>query len=262
MVATHDAAVRLVSRHGKPTTIELNSEQAARRVQRRPAPHHDIKGGTSHGSRSKRRRTSRPAADLVVSLPDFLAGRRRHVLRRLRSLYRRRRAGLRGPDQVLDRSAKPAIHLADLRRHDAGCADHRICRRQDGAAVHLSDQSLDFRAGVAGGGLRAGHEPADRLPLRAGPRPRRRNRRRLFDADRIRSAEDARALAVDDGVHRGGRISGDRPARLSHHPGVRLAADVRHRRHRLARSSGTCARTFRNRRAGSNRRAAPRRPKR
>ena len=41
---------------------------------------------------------------------------------------------------------------------------------------------------------------ADRLPLRAGPRPRRRNRGRLFDADRIRSAEDARALAVDDGV--------------------------------------------------------------
>jgi hypothetical protein len=29
----------------------------------------------------------------IVSLPDFLAGRRRHVLRRLRSLYRRRRAG-------------------------------------------------------------------------------------------------------------------------------------------------------------------------
>ena len=42
---------------------------------------------------------------------------------------------------------------------------------------------------------------ADRLPLRAGPRPRCRNRRRLFDPDRIRSAEDPRALAVDDGVH-------------------------------------------------------------
>ena len=93
---------------------------------------------------------------------------------------------------------------------------------------------LDLRAGVAGGGLRAGHEPADRLPLRAGPRPRRRNRGRLFDADRIRSAEDARALAVDDGVLGGGRISGDRAARLSDHPGFRLAADVRHRRHRLA----------------------------
>ena len=57
----------------------------------------------------------------------------------------------------------------------------------------------------------AGHDPADRLPLRAGLGLRRRNRGRLFDPDRIRSAEDARALAVDDGLYRGGRISGDRP---------------------------------------------------
>ena len=41
---------------------------------------------------------------------------------------------------------------------------------------------------------------APRLPLRAGPRPRRRNRGRLFDTDRIRSAEDARTVAVDDGA--------------------------------------------------------------
>ncbi len=33
--------------------------------------------------------------------------------------------------------------------------------------------------------------------------------------DRIRAAENARALAVDDGVRGGGRLSGDRPARLS-----------------------------------------------
>ena len=75
---------------------------------------------------------------------------------------------------------------------------------------------------------------ADRLPLRAGPRPRRRNRGRLFDADRIRAAEDARALAVDDGVPGGERLPRHRLARLSHHPELRLAADVRHRRHRLA----------------------------
>ena len=93
---------------------------------------------------------------------------------------------------------------------------------------------LDFRAGVAGGGVHAGHEPADRLPLPAGPRPRRRNRRRLFDHDRIRAAENARALAVDDGLYRRGRVSGDRPARLSHHPELRMAANVRDRGHRLA----------------------------
>ena len=44
---------------------------------------------------------------------------------------------------------------------------------------------------------------------------RRRNRGRLFDPDRIRAAEDARALAVDDGVSGGGRLPGDRAARLS-----------------------------------------------
>ena len=184
-------------------------------------------GGTSHGSCSKRRRAARPAAGLVVSLPDLLAGRRRHVLRRLRSLCRRRRAGVRDPEQILDRAAKPAIHFADLRRHDARRADHRICRRQVRTPLHLPDQPADLRAGVAGRGVLAGHDPAHRLPLRAGPGVRRRNRGRLFDADRIRAAEHARALAVDDGVPGGGRLSGDRSARLSHHPLLRMAPDVR-----------------------------------
>ena len=44
----------------------------------------------------------------------------------------------------------------------------------------------------------------------------------------------ARALAVDDGVPDGVRLPGDRAARLSHHPGLRMAPDVRHRRRRLA----------------------------
>src|SRR5258705_289002 len=141
--------------------------------------------------------------------------------------------GVDDPNQILDRSAKSAIHFADLRRHDAGRTDCRICRRPVRAAVHLSDQFADFRAGVAGGGLCAGHESTHRLPLRAGPRPRRRNRSRLFDADRIRSAEDTRALAVDDGFPGGGRIPGDRFARLSDHPGLGMAPDVHHRRRRL-----------------------------
>src|SRR3984893_12356531 len=172
-------AVRLVPRHGDATAIELKKTTDGGRVQRRPAAGLATKatkgGGISHGSSSKRRRTSRPAPDLIVSLPDFLAGRRRHVFRWIRSVYRRWRACVRCANQIFHRSAKSAVHFADLCRHDAGGADYRI-RRQVRAQVHLSDQSADFRAGVAGGGLRAGYEPADRLPLRAGPRPRRRNR--------------------------------------------------------------------------------------
>ena len=46
--------------------------------------------------------------------------------------------------------------------------------------------------------------------------------------------QDARALAVDDGVPVGDRLPRHRLARLSHHPELRLASDVRHCRHRLA----------------------------
>ena len=97
-------------------------------------------------------------------------------------------------------------------------ADHRLCRRPVRPALHLSDQSADLRAGLARRRLRAGHEPAHRLPLRAGARPRRRDRGRLFDADRIRAAEDARPLAGLHGVPGGGGIPGHRAARLSDHP--------------------------------------------
>ena len=64
--------------------------------------------------------------------------------------------------------------------------------------------------------------------------PRRRNRGRLFDADRIRAAEDARPLARLHGVPGGGGFPGHRDPRLSDHSDLGLAADVHHRRHRLA----------------------------
>ena len=137
-------------------------------------------------------------------------------------------------DQILDRPAKPAVHFADLCRHDAGRADHRLCRRPLRTSFHLSDQPADLWPGITRGGLCAGHDAADHLPLRARAWPRRRDRGRLFDADRVRAAADARTLAVDDGVSGGGGISGHRATRLSHHPGLRMAADVRHRGRRLA----------------------------
>ena len=130
--------------------------------------------------------------------------------------------------------AELTVHLPHLRRHDHRRAGHRLRRRQLRPPLHLSDQSADLRAGLARGGVRAGHEPAHRLPFRAGARARRRDRGRLFDADRIRAAENARPLARLHGVPGGGGIPGDRAARLSDHPDLGLAADVRHRRRRLA----------------------------
>ena len=50
------------------------------------------------------------------------------------------------------------------------------------------------------------------LPLHPGAGPGRRDRRRLFDADRIRAAEDARPLAVLHGLHRGRRLSRPPPS--------------------------------------------------
>ena len=82
--------------------------------------------------------------------------------------------------------------------------------------------------------FRAGHEPAHRLPLRPGSRSRRGDRGRLFDADRIRASRHARALAVIHGVPHGVRFPGHSDLELSDHSGMGLAADVRHRRHRLS----------------------------
>ena len=104
----------------------------------------------------------------------------------------------------------------------------------DRPPLYLSDQSAGLRPGVAGRRIRAEHGSADHLPLRPGARTRRRDRRRLFDADRIRAAEVARAMAVVHGLHRGCRFSGHRHSRLSDHSEFRLASDVRHRRRRLA----------------------------
>ena len=113
-------AVRLVPRHGDPAAIELNTIRtpatAARSMlnRRRQAPRTfgSIRGGTTDRTWGltcrigKRGRAAGPAADLVVSLPDLLADRRRHVLRRLRSLCRRQRAGVGGAEQVLDPAAE------------------------------------------------------------------------------------------------------------------------------------------------------------
>ena len=106
------------------------------------------------------------------------------------------------------RSAEPSVPVAHLRRHDHRRAGHRISRRQFRPPLHLSDQFADLRARLARGRVRAEHDRTDLVPLRAGARTRRRDRGRLFDADRIRAAEDARALAVVHGLPRGRRFSG------------------------------------------------------
>ena len=103
-----------------------------------------------------------------------------------------------------------------------------------GPPLHLSDQPVDLRPGLARRRVRAGHGPAHRLPLRAGAGPRRRDRGRLFDADRIRAAENARPLAGLHGLPGGRRLPGHRHPQLPDHPGLGLAPDVHHRRHRLA----------------------------
>ena len=184
---------------------------------------------------SKRRRAPRPAADLVISLPDLLAGRRRHVLRRLRPLCRRRRAGLDDQDRILDRQPKISQFLSltfvgmTAGALITGFVGDKFGRRftyqinllifglASLAAAFAQDMNqLIVCRFVQGLGLGA--------EIVVG----------YSTHDRIRSAEDARTLAVDDGLHRGRRLSGDLAARLSRHPEFRMAADVRHRRHRLA----------------------------
>ena len=115
-----------------------------------------------------------------------------------------------------------------------GALDHGLPRRSVRAAFHLSDQSGDLRARFAGGVIGARHDDAELASLRDGARARRRNRGRLFDADGIRPAPVARALALLHGLS--GRLgpAGHGIARLSDHPGLGLAADVRHRRRRGA----------------------------
>src|ERR1700732_2243436 len=71
--------------------------------------------------------------------------------------------------------------------------------------------------------------------LRYGSGPRCRNRDRLFHHDRVRAAADARSLARLYVVYRGVRAAGNRATWLLDHPELRLAADVRDLRPRLAR---------------------------
>ena len=103
-------------------------------------------------------------------------------------------------DQILDVAAESAIPLVHLRRHDTRLSDHRFCRRPVRTPLHLSDQSSGFRSGLARRRLRPDYGPAHHLPLRARARPRCRDRRRLFDHDGIRAAQD-RAAAGSPSWH-------------------------------------------------------------
>ena len=68
---------------------------------------------------------------------------------------------------------------------------------------------LIFGPRLARGGLRPGYGAAHHLSLRAGAWPRRRDRGRLFNADRVRTARIAREMALLYGVARRRRLPGD-----------------------------------------------------
>src|SRR5262249_13211288 len=72
------------------------------------------------------------------------------------------------------------------------------------------------------------------MGLRQGAWPRRRDRGRLRDPDRVRTAAIARLVARLHGVRGGLRPAGDRTARYVDHSDLRLAATLRHRRRRRA----------------------------
>ena len=78
----------------------------------------------------------------------------------------------------------------------------------------------------------AQHGLADRRAVRDGPGPRRRDRGRLLDHDRIRAAGLARPLDGLHGLPRRRRLSRHLDHQHAGHPRVRLAADVRHCRRR------------------------------
>ena len=88
MVATHDQPFdwyRDTAANAELTTELARTAPATPSGQRRPTAVRTPKGGNYHGSRSKRRRASRPAADRPFHCRIIVAGRRRDVLRRLRS---------------------------------------------------------------------------------------------------------------------------------------------------------------------------------
>ena len=112
---------------------------------------------------------------------------------------------------------------------DHRLAGHGFPRGSLRPPFHLPGQSPDLWIGLVRRRAGAGHDPTDRLPLRAGAWARRRDRGRLFDPHRVRAAEDARTLARLHGVPHGLRLPGDVDPVLSHHPDLGLAADVRDR---------------------------------
>ena len=178
------------------------------------------------------RQPSRPAAHRPVPPPHHNSDRHRDVLRRFRYLSGRHSARRHLEDRFLDTATKRAVHLGDLRRHDAGLVCDRLSRRPLRTAVHLPVQPAGVRHRLAGGGVCPKHDGVDRLPFRDGFWLGRRKRRRLFDHDRIRAGKNARQMARNDGGLRRDRLADLVAGRVPGGAGVRLARNVRHRRHR------------------------------
>src|ERR1700720_1937656 len=189
----------------------------------------------SYGHISQRRRTFGPTADFVLSQAHLLPYRRRYVLRRLRPLCGHQRARRGGSIEIRNTRTGAAIHLTDVPWLDHRFLCHRVHRRPLWAAFHVSVQPDDLRACLARGSVRARHDDAQHSAFRYGSGPRCRNRGRLFHHDRVRAAADARSLARLYVVYRGVRAAGNRATWLLDHPELRLAADVRDLRPRLAR---------------------------
>src|ERR1700737_3112681 len=189
----------------------------------------------SYGHISQRRRTFGPTADFVLSQAHLLPYRRRYVLRRLRPLCGHQRARRGGSIEIRNTRTGAAIHLTDVPRLDHRFLCHRVHRRPLWAAFHVSVQPDDLRACLARGSVRARHDDAQHSAFRYGSGPRCRNRGRLFHHDRVRAAADARSLARLYVVYRGVRAAGNRATWQLDHPELRLAADVRDLRPRLAR---------------------------
>ena len=104
-------------------------------------------------------------------------------------------------------------------------------RRQIRPALHLSDQSGDLRPRFARRRLRAGHDVAERCRFVMGLGLGAEIVVGYSTLTEFVPPKSRGRWLVVHGVHRGDRVPGDRPARLSHHPELRLAADVRDRRH-------------------------------
>ena len=146
----------------------LASEQAIRYIllQWPPVTRADsrsFRGGGHHASGSERRRAARPPADQLFSLSHFLAGRRRHVLRRLRSLCRHAPCSARRLQSKFSTLPQNAQFVSfTFLGMTIGALVDRLPRRPLRASLHLSVQPDDLRPRVAGRRVRARHDDAQR----------------------------------------------------------------------------------------------------